>query len=397
MSFSSLQALPADPILSMGQLFNTDENPNKVNLSVGIYLDNQGRTPVMAAVKQAEQQLIDAQNSKAYVAQRGDAAFLSGVQSLLLADSVDDQSRLTSVATPGGCGGLRIASELLRAVNPDITVWMSTPTWANHRPLISGCGLNIGNYRYYDFETGEVNFEHMMADLQQAKPGDAVLLHACCHNPTGADLDKSQWQQVIELCQHNNLIPFIDIAYQGLGSGLDDDAYGVRCAMSQLPEVIVVASCSKNFGLYRERTGALLMLGRDQQQAENAQSHAMSLARCSYSMSPYHGCGIVGLILQDPQLRQTWETELQAMNSAIKTARQQLADGLNAAQNVKSFDFIVRNQGMFSYLGLSVEQCQRLRQQYAIYLLDSSRINLVGLNASNIDYSVAAICDVLES
>lgn len=396
--FETISALPADPILGLSQKFVADTTPNKINLSVGVYQDDNGNTPVFDAVRLAEQQLLASQTSKAYIAQQGDAAFVQKITELTLGSALADQlgDRVQTVMTPGGCGALRMLAELLVQAKPDCTVWVSDPTWGNHFPLLESAGLRLEKYAYYDNATGSVNFQAMLDSLAQIPPGDVVLLHACCHNPTGADITHAQWDQVIALLAERQLVPFIDMAYQGFGQSLDDDAYGIRLAVEKLPEVLVATSCSKNFGLYRERTGSAMVITQSSQKSNAAKSHILSAARKSYSMSPYHGGGIVGLLLSAPDLSSNWQTELASVKDRINGLRLQLAEGLNNAQSVKNFDFVAESHGMFCYLGIDKEDVLYLRSEYGIYLLDSTRINVAGISSNNIDMLIDRIAKTLQ-
>ena len=395
--FESLDLLPPDPILGLGQQYAQDNNAEKVGLTIGVYQDINGLTPVLSAVKKAEQQLIDQQQSKVYIAQAGDPDFIKGMNQLLLGDELLStvQGRLASVMVPGGCGGLRIGAEVINKAKPGASIWLSTPTWDNHYPLLASAGLQTKEYPYYDATSGLVDFEAMLEAISKIPAGDIVLLHACCHNPTGADLSQEQWVQVIDVIEQNNIIPFLDTAYQGFSDSLDDDAFSIREAIKRLPEVIVVSSCSKNFGLYRERTGMLMMLNQDQKQAAAAQSQALSAARKTYSMSPYHGGGIVGKILTTPELNQEWRQEVDEMRGRINSLRQSFVEHVNAKQSAKDFSFIAENRGMFSLLNIGVDAVHKLRADYSIYFLDSTRVNIAGLSTDNIDYVTDAIAKVI--
>ncbi|MBX2848107.1 MAG: aspartate/tyrosine/aromatic aminotransferase [Acidiferrobacterales bacterium] len=395
--FEKIVALPADPILGLNQSFHQDKNPNKINLSVGVYQDAQGHTPVFTAVKKAERQLLEKQKSKAYIAQAGDAVFLDKISRLLLGDSLIDElgDRVVAVATPGGCGALRMTAELLVQTYKDTRVWVSDPTWANHYPLLESAGLNLSTYAYYDQQKNGIDFAAMLDCLQRIPAGDVVLLHGSCHNPTGADISKSQWDQVIEVMQQRNLVPFIDMAYQGFGDGLIDDAYGVRLAVEKLPEVLICDSCSKNFGLYRERTGAVIVVTESAKQSLAAKSYIMSAARRSYSMSPYHGSGIVGHLLSAPDLTKEWQEELENIRNRMDRVRIGLAEGLNEAQSKMDFSFVARSKGMFCFLGITRQQVLQLRSEHGLYLLESTRINVAGLSQGNLPVVVERVADAL--
>ncbi|MCL4132275.1 UNVERIFIED_CONTAM: hypothetical protein GTU68_055134 [Idotea baltica] len=397
--FEKIAALPADPILGLNQTFHQDENPNKINLSVGVYQNALGQTPIFTAVKKAEQELLTEQTSKAYIAQAGDAVFLDKISRLLVGDKLIDQlgDRIVAVATPGGCGALRMSAELLMQANSEATVWVSDPTWANHYPLLESAGLKLSSYSYYDQNTNGINFQAMLDSLQRIPEGDVVLLHGSCHNPTGADITNQEWDQIIELMSERRLLPFIDVAYQGFGDGLVDDAYGVRKAIEKLPEVLICNSCSKNFGLYRERTGAVIVVTQSAKQSNAARSHVMSAARRSYSMSPYHGCGIVGHLLSDADLTNEWMLELENVRNRMDRLRIGLSEGLNQAQSKIDFSFVARSNGMFCFLGITREDVLRLRSEHGLYLLESTRINVAGLSEDNLSVVVDRVAQVLTS
>lgn len=388
----TLDTLPPDPILGLSVAFAADDNPNKIDLGVGVYQDSSGHTPIMQAVLDAETKLLENEGTKSYMPQAGDAAFNTGIQHLLLGEEAATgySERLTSIQTPGGCGALRIGAELINRSNPGCKVWVSDPTWPNHLPLLGGAGLNFETYSYYNKTEHRLDFDAMMDQVQQAAPGDILLLHGCCHNPSGADLTFEQWQTVTDLVLKQGLIPFVDIAYQGLGTGLEEDAAGWRWMAERVPEMLMASSCSKNFGLYRERTGALIILAENGDTKAAAQSQALSAARQIYSMPPSHGALIAGLILQDADLRQTWQNELVEMQSRITSMRQALVQRLGS-----QFSFIQDEHGMFSFLGITPEQVTALREKHGIYMVASTRINLAGLNASNLDYFDQAMQEVL--
>jgi aspartate aminotransferase len=391
-----LDLLPADPILGLAAACRADSNPHKVDLTVGIYMNEQGICPVFEAVQRAQRTLVEEEVSKAYISPVGDEAFNAGMQQLVLgADSeLIADGRVSSVQTPGGCGALRIGAEIIQAAAPGNRVWVSDPTWPVHLPLLGSVGLQFETYRYYEPSTHGVNFDGMVEDLKAAGKGEIVLLHGCCHNPCGADLSLAQWEVIGEMAQQQGFIPFIDIAYQGLGDGLDEDAAGLRLLAQRLPEMIIAASCSKNMGLYRERTGATIFICKDKDGATAVLSQALVAARRVYSMPPAHGAIVAGKVLSDPQLNSLWREEVSTMCTRINGLRTQLRQGLESNTG-RDFGFIEREKGMFSFLGLSVEQAQRLRQEYSVYMLDSSRINVAGVNASNLDYLVQSVGKVL--
>ncbi|GAA0784186.1 aromatic amino acid transaminase [Marinobacterium sediminicola] len=392
--FEQLKTLPQDPILGLMKLFREDPRTDKVDLGVGVYRDEAGQTPIMAAVQAAQQRLLETETTKAYIGPAGAEGFNRLMAQLLLGAEhpVLKDGRVNVVQTPGGCGALRMAAEFLKLCKPDTTVWVSTPTWANHIPLLGGAGLTIREYPYLDKATLSVDFDAMISCLEQAEAGDVVLLHGCCHNPSGADLDADQWSAITDLVERKGLLPFIDIAYQGLGEGLEQDAHGVRLMAERLPEVIVASSCSKNFGLYRERTGALMLIAANAQQGQAATSQLLSAIRSHYSMPPSHGAAVVEMILDTPELMQQWQHELGAMCSRILELRAALSQSLAPAGD---FSFIERQRGMFSFLGISPQQVQILRDEFGIYMLDSSRINIAGLSAATLPQVANALQDVL--
>ena len=392
----TLDRLPADPILGLAAAARADNNPDKVDLTVGIYMNEQGVCPVFRAVTEAQAALAAEEVSKAYLPPEGVESFNTGIQNLVMgADhpALTD-GRVSSVQAPGGCGALRIGAEIIHAASPNARVWVSDPTWPVHLPLLGSVGLSFETYRYYEPASHGVNFDGMVEDLKQARSGDVVLLHGCCHNPCGADLSLAQWQVIAEMAEALGFMPFVDIAYQGLGDGLDQDAAGLRLLAERVPEMIIAASCSKNMGLYRERTGATIFVGTSRDNAEALVSQALVAARRVYSMPPAHGALIAGRILGDAQLDEMWRTELVDMCGRINGLRTTLRDKLEAASG-RDFAFIEKEKGMFSFLGLSAEQAIRLREEHAVYMLNSSRINVAGVNAGNIDYLAQAVAKVL--
>jgi aspartate aminotransferase len=391
-----LERLPADPILGLAAAARADTNPDKVDLTVGIYMNEAGVCPVFEAVQQAQAALEQEEVSKAYLPPAGVDAFNKGIQRLVLGEehpALRDR-RVSSVQAPGGCGALRIGAEIIYSAAPDAKVWVSDPTWPVHLPLLGSVGLEFETYRYYEPASHGVNFDGMVDDLKHAKSGDVVLLHGCCHNPCGADLSLEQWGVVADMAEAQGFVPYVDIAYQGLGDGLDEDAAGLRLLAARLPEMIIAASCSKNMGLYRERTGATIFVCRDPDNAEALVSQALVAARRVYSMPPAHGALIAGRILGDADLDKIWRTELVDMCGRINGLRTSLREKLESASG-RDFAFIEKEKGMFSFLGLSAEQAIRLREEHAVYMLNSSRINVAGVNARNIDYLANAVAAVL--
>ena len=391
-----LERLPADPILGLAAAARADNNPDKVDLTLGVYMDENGVCPVFEAVQRAQLALEQEETTKTYMPPAGDAVFNDGMQQLLLGADHPALAggRVSSVQSPGGCGALRIGAEIIFAAAPDAKVWVSDPTWPVHIPLLGSVGLEFATYRYYEPASHGVNFDAMVEDLKNASAGDVVLLHGCCHNPCGADLTLEQWGAIADMAEAQGFTPFIDIAYQGLGDGLDQDAAGVRLLAERLPEVIVAASCSKNMGLYRERTGATIFICRDRDNAEALVSQALVAARRVYSMPPAHGALIAGRILSTPELDTLWRTELVDMCGRINGLRSSLREKLEAASG-RDFAFVEREKGMFSFLGLSEAQAIQLREDHSVYMLNSSRINVAAVNAGNIDYLAQAVASVL--
>jgi aspartate aminotransferase len=395
--FERLDRLPDDPILGLMATFRADEDPRKVDLGVGVYRDERGDTPVLEAVRRAEKGILERQTTKTYVAPAGNAAFNKAMARLVLGDDhpAIAAGRVQAIQAPGGCGALRVGAELILAASPSAVVHVSTPTWANHVPLLTGCGLKLERYPYFDAATSTVNFGAMAGALDKLPAGAVVLLHASCHNPTGADLSPAQWQELVGIFKSRKLLPYIDIAYQGLGVGIDEDAAGIRLFVKELPEALVAVSCSKNFGLYRERTGALLVLTESKQAAEAGLSQLVRIARRIYSMPPDHGAAIVSEILADSALRDLWVKELGTMRGRIAGLRQDVVRLLRDAYPQRDFGFIAAQRGMFSFLGLTVEQVTELREKHHVYMTDDSRINIAGLRKDNIEYFVRSVAEVL--
>lgn len=395
--FERLHSLPADPLLGLIGKFRNDTRASKIDLGVGVYKNAEGFTPVLSAVKQAEAFILQNEDSKSYVGPAGNLVFAEGMTELVFGDAnvAVAENRVVALQTPGGCGALRALAELIKRSHREATIWVSDPTWANHMPLLGDTGLAIKTYPYYDYQSHDVRFDDMLASLQQANAGDVVLLHGCCHNPSGADLSVEQWQAVVALIKERKLIPLIDVAYQGFGESLDADAYGVRLASEHLPEVMVAVSCSKNFGLYRERVGCAFVLAKDNHGATTALSHLMHIVRGIYSMPPSHGASIVATILQSDELSALWRSELVDMNNRIQWVRRELTHVMSERIQSDRFDFITSQKGMFSFLGISSEQVATLAEHYGIYMADSSRVSLAGLNSTNMAYFCSSLRHVL--
>ena len=394
--FSQLQRPPADPILGLSVKFKADENPNKIDLGPGIYKDEAGATPVLACVKTAEGFRVENEASKAYLGSAGSALFNDKIAGLILGDhKIIRENRIRTVSTPGGTGALRIAGELINKTKPGTKIWVSNPTWANHQGVFTAAGLNVQTYPYYDYENKCLDFDAMLEALKQVPAEDAVLLHACCHNPSGMDLNAEQWQQVAELAKEIGFTPVIDIAYQGFGNGLDEDAYGLRLMADSVDQMIICSSCSKNFGLYRDRIGACSVIGKDATATDIIGAVMMTVVRVNYSMPPAHGAAIVETILSSDELTAQWHAELAEMRGRIAGMRQLLVEKLAEKGVTEDFSFITRQNGMFSFLGITPEQITRLQDEYGIYIVGSSRINVAGVSTSNVDYLTQSIADVL--
>ncbi len=393
--FDTLNVLPSDPILGLMQAYKTDTNPHKVDLGVGIYKDSEGATPIMAAVKQASELLSLKQKTLAYVAPQGNTQFAELLSEVAFGETKAQLAeRLSCVQTPGGCGALRIIAEVVKAASPDTTVWVSRPTWGNHLPLLSHAGLSLKEYDYLASDKRSLSWESMQESISRIPRGDMVLLHACCHNPSGVDLTFEQWQWLTEAALKQGFIPFVDMAYQGFGEGLDADAEGLRYMAAHVPEMVLATSCSKNFGLYRERVGMACFIGHSASQAKAMYTHALNIARGIYSMPPDRGASLVAEILSSESLRSSWLTELDQMRIRITTLRQALSRNM-ASRGHHEFEFVSQQKGMFSYLGISAEQVAWLAKHRGIYMLDSSRASIAGLNQENLDYVSASLVDAL--
>jgi len=395
--FESLDRLPPDPILGLMAAYRADGDPIKVDLGVGVYRDERGETPVLAAVKRAEASFLARQTTKSYVSSVGNAEFNRLLEELTLgaAHPTVAGGRVRTIQAPGGCGALRLGAELIKASSPHTVVHVSVPTWANHIPLIGGSGLKLANYDYYDAGSGGLNFAGMLEALEKLPAGSAVLLQASCHNPTGVDLTDAQWRELLPAFKRGALLPFIDMAYQGLGRGIAEDAFGIRLFAAQLPEVLIAVSCSKNFGLYRERTGALHVIAASAAAADTALSQLARIARTLYSMPPDHGAAIVQEILANDALRTLWLDEVAAMHARMAGLRAEFVKHLSASCPQRDFSCIARQHGMFSLLGIDTAQVRALRDAHHVYMLDDSRINIAGLRTGNLAYVAEALSQVL--
>ncbi|UWQ28265.1 amino acid aminotransferase [Leisingera sp. M523] len=390
--FETLKPQPADKILALMQMYRDDPRADKIDLGVGVYKNAEGVTPVMRAIKAAEHKLWEEQTSKAYVGLAGDPAYADAMIKLILGDAVA-RGNIAAAATPGGTGAVRQAFELIRMANPKARVFVSDPTWPNHVSILNYVGIETITYRYFDRDTRGVNFDGMMEDLKGAQKGDVVLLHGCCHNPTGANLNEVQWKEVIALLNERGLIPMIDIAYQGFGDGLEEDALGVRLVASGCPEVLIAASCSKNFGIYRERTGLLMAVSNDAGAQGLNQGTLAFLNRQNYSFPPDHGARLVTMILNDEALRADWAAELEEVRLGMLDLRQNLADELQRLTGSDRFGFIAQHRGMFSLLGTTPDLVEKMRVDNGIYMVGDSRLNIAGLNAQTVPVLAKAIVD----
>jgi aspartate aminotransferase len=395
--FGSLKALPADPILGLLAKYREDVNPNKIDLGVGVYKNEAGHTAILDCVKKAEQHRLATEDTKVYIGPTGSLLFNDVMSKLILGDehSVITSNRSRTVSTPGGTGALRVAAEFIKSCKPGATIWVSNPTWANHTGLFQAAGLTVKTYPYYDYENKCLDFDGMLAALKQVSSDDAVLLHACCHNPSGMDLNQEQWQQVAEVAKSVGFLPVVDMAYQGFGDGLEEDAYGLRLMADSVEEMIICSSCSKNFGLYRERIGATTIISNSSAAVDVAYSVLLYVIRVIYSMPPAHGAAIVETILSSDELRQQWYVELKEMRDRINGNRQLIVDKLKENGVTRDFSFITEQKGMFSFLGITPEQVQQLQDEYSIYMVGSSRMSIAGIANSNVDYLAQSIAKVL--
>ena len=385
MLLDRLEAKPTDSLLALIQLCDSDPRSDKIDVGVGVYRDAAGTTPILRCVKAAERILLEQQPTKAYLGSAGDTRFTELIKPIVFGEADARDSKVVGVQTPGGCGALRLGAELVHAADPEARIFVGQPTWPNHTPLIGAAGVEMVDHPYYDKATRTVRFDEMMDVLGQARAGDLILLHGCCHNPTGADLDADQWRAIADLVARQGLVPFVDLAYQGLGNGLEADAAGTRLVVEASEQALVAHSCDKNFGLYRERTGALFVKTSNSRTAEAAFGNLLGLARTMWSMPPDHGAAVVRTVLDDPQLQADWRTELDEMCARIRAIRARLA----------AFDprlaFIAEQFGMFSMLPLSEQAVLELRKSHGIYMAGSGRFNVVGLSDDNVDRFAAAV------
>jgi len=395
--FENLLPAPPDAILGLTAAYKSDQNPNKVNLGVGIYKDASGHTPVLDSVKQAEERLLTNEDTKTYLPIDGQPAYAAAARSMLFGDAheIVTNNRAVTAQTPGGTGALRVAADFVATQLPNATVWLSDPTWPNHPNIFQAAGVKTATYPYFDAATNGVAFTQMLEAVHKIPTGDVLLLHGCCHNPTGVDLTQEQWRQIADIVKERSLLPLIDFAYQGFANGLTEDAAGLRAIADATSELMVANSYSKNFGLYNERIGALTLVASTEDAAQSALTHIKKCIRANYSNPPAHGGAVVSTILGDAALSSQWESELTEMRDRINSMRHLFVETLNEQGVDQDFSYITRQRGMFSYSGLTSEQVQKLRDDYAIYIVGSGRINVAGMTTDNMDYLCKAIADVI--
>ena len=396
--FEHLNAIPADPILGLIAAYAADTNPNKIDLGIGVYRDEHGNTPILDCVVEAEKTLYATQTTKTYLGPPGVVGFNEAIRELMLGKDSEalSRGRVRTVQTPGGTGALRVAAELVKVAMPEAGLWASDPTWANHLALFPGAGVKMHSYPYFDADDSSLRFDEMVEALQQRGPGDVVLFHACCHNPCGVSPNPDQWQVIADIACERGFTPMVDIAYMGFERGIEEDCLAVRLFAEQCPELIVASSCSKNFAMYRERVGAITIIAQDADKAAAVESVIHNITRKNYSMPPTHGPAVIDIILHSDELKAQWVTELAAMRSRINGLRKTMSEKIAASGIQRDFSFIARQSGMFSFMGLTVEQVQRLRDEFAIYTVNSSRVNVASFNQSNMDYFIEALATILE-
>ena len=392
MIFTDLEEQPADKILALMSAFNDDPREQKLDLGVGVYKDPTGVTPIMRSIKAAEKKWWEIERSKSYVGLVGDPAFSDAIISLVLGSGTP-RKLVAAAATPGGTGAVRQGFELFKIANPDVRVFVSDPTWPNHISILKYLNIPCESYRYFDNETRGVDFDSMVSDLSRAKAGDVILLHGCCHNPTGANLNKQQWQVITDLLNKNGATPMIDLAYQGFGDGLEEDAYATRLIAESVPETVIASSCSKNFGIYRERAGLLMVVTQDSSRRNINQSMLAFLNRQNYSFPPDHGSRLVSVVLNDTDLRSDWMSELEDIRNSLLNLRVQLSNELQKVSGSDRFSFIASHRGMFSRLGATPDQVEKMRKEFGIYMVSDSRFNVAGLNYETVPALAKAIIE----
>jgi aspartate/tyrosine/aromatic aminotransferase len=393
--FDNLKAQPADAILRLIAEYKDDARPRKIDLGVGVYRNEKGETPILSSVKKAEKILLEEQVSKSYLGSGGDPVFNELIQGLIFGTDHAGDERIVTLHTPGGSAALRVAAGLIMRANPAATLWVPDPTWANHVPLLGSAGVTLKAYPYYDGESRTIRFQQLLDTLSGVPEGNMVLLHGCCHNPTGMDLDRAQWQQLATLLAERQLVPFVDIAYQGFAEGLEQDAWPVRLLFEAVPEMIVASSCSKNFALYRDRIGSLSIVGRDTAARDILRSQAHNIVRTMYSMPPDHGAAIVRHILNSRALKAEWAGEVDTMRKRLKSMRGKLVEALKVSAPAHDFSHISRANGLFSFLGVSETQVEKLKKDYGVYMVGSSRINIAGISGENVGYLAESVAAVL--
>ena len=395
--FSAVAMAPRDPILGLNEQYAADPNPQKVNLGVGVYFDDNGKLPLLQCVQAAEKALMDTPTARGYLPIDGIAAYDNAVKALVFGADAEPvtSGRVATVQAIGGTGGLKIGADFLHKLNPNAKVLISDPSWENHRAIFQNAGFEVDTYAYYDAAKRGVNFDGMLQSLRSAAPGTIAVLHACCHNPTGYDITPAQWDQVIEVVKANNLVAFLDMAYQGFADGIKEDAFALDLFADSGMQFFVSSSFSKSFSLYGERVGALSVVTASKDESVRVLSQIKSIIRTNYSNPPTHGGAVVAAVLSTPELRQMWETELAGMRDRIRAMRSALVEKLKAKGTKQDFSFILKQRGMFSYTGLSAEQVARLQNEFGVYAVGTGRICIAALNTKNIDYSVDAIVSVL--
>lgn len=395
--FEHVKAIPGDALLALMMEFKKDPTPTKIDLGVGVYKDDNGLTPILPVVKKAEAYLLENEQSKGYIGPAGAPELGPLLQKLMLGENhvLIQQGRIATAQTPGGTGALRVAGDLINAVNPNAKIWVSDPTWSNHFHVFAGAGVEVRTYPYYDAQLNALAFDEMLEAIRQMPAGDAILLHASCHNPTGIDPTPEQWQLISQAVAEQGLMPLIDCAYQGFGDGLEEDVQGLRMILDKNPEALITTSCSKNFGLYNERIGAISIVAAEKEHCDNVFSQTCNCIRANYSNPPAHGAAIVTTILSDDALSRQWQVELAEMRDRIQRMRKELVTRLESLSSERDFSFITAQKGMFSYSGLSKSEVKYLKDEYAIYAVDSGRINIAGINDSNIERLSQAIYEAI--
>ena len=392
--FETLTPPKPDAILAQMAPYRDDTRADKMNLGIGVYMNDRGETIILDSVKTAEKRLLDEEKTKTYVGLAGDLGFNQAMKAIVFGKDALSNDRINGIQAPGGSGALRVLAELMGRMRPNAKVWLSDPTWPNHNALLKTNQVEISEYPYFDPQTCTVNFDAMIAKLRTLGPDDVVVLHGCCHNPTGANLTNAQWDEVAQIAAETGFLPFFDIAYQGFGDGLEADAYGVRKFADTVKEMLVAVSCSKNFGIYRDRVGCAFAMGADAKTTSVAYAHLQNIGRGIYSMPPDHGAAVVRIIWEDAELRQQWKNELDAMCGRMLSLRTQLAESFRKQSGGNRFDFIAEHRGMFSLLGLTPDQVERLKTEFGIYIIGDSRFNIAGMQEANIERFVKAVLAV---